>query len=171
MQTLQKALPQLVNYTLKSDSDFKAQFVSSFSQHLMSMHQSFPYFNKLGMAVRCYYVEENDSYQEPNLESVHFDIDVSAFSDTSFSYSTTWMNESMTLGNIGIFPHPYMLMLKKENKSFLLEEEFYQVVSSLHSMIYSVSKHILDALGDYCAMNSFNIVFDCKSGTIDYGEY
>lgn len=171
MQSLQKALPQLVQYTKKSDEEFKSQFINSMSEFLKSTHQSFNYFNKLGVAVRSYYVEENDTYSGPFLESVHFDIDTSAFADSNIAYSNAWIEQDMNIGNVTIFPMSFMLTIKKEGKSVFLEEDFHPVILSLNSMVYSVSDHVVGALCEYCDLTNFNIVFDCKSGSVDYGEY
>ena len=171
MQSLQKALPQLVNYTKKNDDEFKSQFVSSLSDHLKSINASFQYFNKIGLAIRSYYSEENDSYSEPTIEGFHFDIDSSAFTRTDFTYGNKWTSEGMNIGNVTIFPMAFMLLAKKNNESNFVEEEFGQVISSLNNMIYSVVDHVIGSLVEYTDLSNFNIVFDCQSGTVDYGEY
>ena len=64
-----------------------------------------------------------------------------------------------------------MVLAKKNNESNFVEEEFGQVISSLNNMIYSVVDHVIGSLVEYTDLSNFNIVFDCQSGTVDYGEY
>lgn len=171
MHTLQKALPQLVHYTVKSDNEFKSQFVNSFSQHLRGINENFPSFNKVGLTVRSYYSEENDSYQDPILESIHFDIDESAFTNTDIAYSKSWLESTMDSGNLTIFPMSYMLTMLKDDKCVFLQPEMREVVLSINSMIYSVNSHVISALCNYADLNNFNIVFSATSPTPEIGEY